>query len=47
MLKSTKTNLLAEGLIERTSSMLDKIASKMIHKEEEGDQQRKKKKDNE
>ena len=43
MLKSPKTKTLADGLIERTSSMLDEIESKTVHKDEEGDQQRKKK----
>ena len=33
-----KTNTLAEGLIERTSSMLDETESKNIHKDKEGDQ---------
>ena len=42
MLKSPKTNTLADGLIERISSMLDEIASKAVHKEEEGDGERKK-----
>ena len=37
MLKSPKTNTLADGLIERTSSMLDEIESKTVHKDEEGD----------
>ena len=32
MLKSPKTNTLADGLIQRTSSILDKIASKTVHK---------------
>ena len=41
MLKSPKTKILADGLIERTSSMLDEIESKTVHKEE-GDQLRKK-----
>ena len=35
--KSLKTNTLADGLIERTSSMLDEIESKTVHKAEEGD----------
>ena len=30
---SPKTNKLADGLIERTSSMLDEIESKNMHKE--------------
>ena len=34
---SPKTNTLADGLIERTSSMLDEIGSKVLHKDEEGD----------
>ena len=32
-----KTNTLADGLIERTSSMLDEIVSKAVLKDEEGD----------
>ena len=32
-----KENTLADGLIERTSSMLDEIESKIVHKDEEGD----------
>ena len=35
MLKSPKTNLLADGLIERTSSILDKIALKKTCKKTE------------
>ena len=42
MLRSPKTNTLADGLIEGTSSMLNEIASKTVHKEE-GDWQSKKK----
>ena len=34
--KSPKTNTLADGLIERTSSMLDEAESKTVHKDEEG-----------
>ena len=34
--KSPKTKT-ADGLIERTSSMLDEIESKTVHKAEEGD----------
>ena len=34
----SKTNTLADGLIERTTSMLDEIESKNMHKDEEGDQ---------
>ena len=34
MLKSPETNTLADGLIKRTSSMLDEIASKILHKDE-------------
>ena len=45
MLKSPKTKTLADGLIERTSSTLDETESKTLHKDEEGDQQMKKKKD--
>ena len=36
-LKSPKTNTLADGLTERNSSMLDEVASKTVHKDEEGD----------
>ena len=43
MLKSPKTNTLADGLIERTLSIFDEIESKLEHKDEEGDQYRKKK----
>ena len=35
--KVPKTNSLADGLIERTSSMLDEKESKTVHNEEEGD----------
>ena len=35
--KSQKTNALAEGLTERISSMLDKTASKILHKQKLGD----------
>ena len=35
MLKSPKTKASADGLIERTSSILDEIESKTVHKEEE------------
>ena len=31
------TKTLADGLIERTWSMLDEIESKTVHKDEEGD----------
>ena len=37
-LKSPKTKILVDELIERTSSMLDEIESKTVHKDEEGDQ---------
>ena len=37
MLKSPETNTLADGLIRRTSSILDEIESKIEHKDE-GDQ---------
>ena len=37
-LKSPKTKTLADGLIERTSSMLDEIESKTVHKVKERDQ---------
>ena len=35
MLKSPKTKTLADGLIDRTSSMLDEIKSKTVHKDKE------------
>ena len=35
--KCPKTKTLADGLIERTSSMLDEIESKSMHKAEEGE----------
>ena len=34
--KASKDKTLADGLIERTSSMLDNIESKTVHKDEEG-----------
>ena len=37
-LKALKRSTLADGLIERTSPMLDEIASKIVHKDEKGDQ---------
>ena len=37
MLMSPKINTLADGLIERTSSMLDKIETNTVNKDEEGD----------
>ena len=37
MLKSPKIKALADGLIERTSSMLDELESKTVSKDEEGD----------
>ena len=37
-LKSPKKKTLVDGLIQRTSSMLDEIESKTVHKDEEGDQ---------
>ena len=37
-LKSPKTKTIADGSIERTSSMLDEIESKTEHKDKEGDQ---------
>ena len=37
ILKSPKTNKLADGLIERTSSISDEIEPKTVHKDEEGD----------
>ena len=36
-LKPPKTNTLADGLVERTSSILDEIASKTVHREVEDD----------
>ena len=36
-IKSPKTKTLTDGLIERTSSMLGEIESKMVDKAEEGD----------
>ena len=36
-MKSPKTKTLADGLIERTSSILDEIESKTVHNDEEGD----------
>ena len=41
--KSPKTNTYAEGLIQRTSFMLDKTALKSANKEDNSDQQKKKK----
>ena len=35
--KSPKIKALEDGLIEKTSSMLDEIESKAMHKNEEGD----------
>ena len=35
--KSPKIKTLADGLMNRTSSMLDEIESKIVHKDEEGD----------
>ena len=35
--KVSKDKTLADGLIERNSSMLDEIESKTVHKNEEGD----------
>ena len=43
MLKSPKRNTTADGLITRTSSRLDEIASKTMHKDEEDYGQREKK----
>ena len=34
VMKSPKTNTLADDLIERTSSMLDEIESNTVHKDE-------------
>ena len=42
-LKSPKTKTLADGLIKRSSSILDEIESKTIHKDKEGDRLRGKK----
>ena len=39
--KVSKDKTLADGLIERTSSMLDKIESKTVHKDEKGDREEK------
>ena len=36
-LKVSKDKTLADGVIERTSSMLDEIESKTVHKDKEGD----------
>ena len=41
MLKSPKTNTLADELIERILSMLDEIESKTMQNHQEGDQKRK------
>ena len=38
--KVSEDKTLADGLIERTLSMLDKTESKTVHKDEEGDQER-------
>ena len=35
--KVSKESTIADGLIERTSSMLNEIESKTVHKAEEGD----------
>ena len=40
--KVSQGKQLADGLIERTSSMLDEIETKTVHKDKEGDQYRKK-----
>ena len=45
MMDAPKTKILADGLIEGTSSMLDEIESRSVHKDKEGDQYRKKKYD--
>ena len=34
--KVSKDKVLADGLIERTSSMLDEMESKTVHKDEDG-----------
>ena len=44
MLKLSKTKTLADELIKRTSSMLDEMESKMVHKDEEADRYMKKSK---
>ena len=36
LMMDIKTNT-ADGLIEKTSSMLDEVASKIVHKDKEGD----------
>ena len=36
--KVSKTNTLADVLIKRTSSMVDEIESKTVHKDKENDQ---------
>ena len=41
--KVSKGKTLADGLIERTLSMLDEIESKTVHKAEEGDRHWKRK----
>ena len=38
MLKSPKTKTIVDGLIERTTPMLDDIESKTVYRDEEGDQ---------
>ena len=42
-LKKQQQHIIADGLIERTSPMLDEMESKIMRKYKEGDQQRKKK----
>ena len=42
--KVSKDKHISSRLIKRTSSMLDEIESKTLHKDEEGDQQRKRSK---
>ena len=37
LMMDVKTNALADGLIEKTSSMIDEAASKIVHKDKEGD----------
>ena len=41
--KQQKQYMIADGLIERTSPMLDEMESKIMHKYKGGDQQREKK----
>ena len=45
MLNSSKANTVADGLVERTSTLLDKIASKIVYKYEDANLYSKKKKE--